>query len=91
MKRFFCTHCEAESGDHDLLHFVTGDLVCAMSVCKERDKCGHRDLNDTLELEIKQARLDNLLHVDFKRRNNVFRTSIKDMMPDGEVLMTRRR
>ena len=29
-KTLFCMYCEAESNDHDLLHYVSGDKVCAI-------------------------------------------------------------
>ena len=63
--RFFCTYCETNSGDHDLLGYVTGANVCSMCIRNGRDKCDHKNVNDVPELESKGYRLIDLLLDDF--------------------------
>lgn len=86
VKEFFCIHCEARSlGDHDLLHYVTGEHRCARCVRNNRDKCAHRDVNDTKELHRKGVELQWLLLEDFRRTSGQPNATLRDMMPEGEV------
>jgi hypothetical protein len=85
MKRFFCTHCEAESGDHDLLHYVTGDDICDRCVRNNRQTCAHRVVNDSDELDRKGEKIVELLLDDYRLTKGLPQASVLDMMPEGEV------
>jgi len=47
-KENFCLSCEASSGQHNLLSFVSGKEVCDMCVRNGRETCAHSRVNDEL-------------------------------------------
>ena len=66
VKQFFCTYCATESGDHDLLAYVTGSKRCAMCVRNDRERCTHVAVDDPPELKSKGKDLFAMLLDDFR-------------------------
>ena len=64
---FFCTYCSIESGEHDLLGYAYGALVCNMCVRNGRTECPHVPVDDHPELERRGLGLVGLLLEDYKR------------------------
>ena len=73
VKRFFCTYCSTMSGDHDLLGYVSGILVCDMCKRNGRETCAHVRVDDDQELVRKGRELVTLLLVDNKGRLQTLR------------------
>ena len=79
--RYFCTYCECEGGDHDLLGYVTGHEVCGMCKRNGRTKCAHRNVNNEDELMSKgHCLLKELVNI-YKRRSCNESATLRDMLP----------
>jgi len=85
VKEFFCTYCSTQSGDHDLLGYVFGDLICSMCKRNERTRCPHVPVDDLPELKRKGLELMEL-HLDDKRRMTGNDSLVmKDILPQGLI------
>ena len=85
VKHHFCTYCATESGDHDLLSYVTGSLVCEMCVRNGRNKCTHVMVDDNEELHRKGMHLITLLLDDYRLTSDSPDAKVHDMLPEGPV------
>ena len=85
VKTFCCTYCSTMSGDHDLLSYVSGSLVCDMCKRNGREFCAHVHVDDEKELTRKGRELVALLLKDKRRRTCNASLTVQDMLPSDPV------
>ena len=79
--QYFCTYCDCQSGDHDILGYVTGDEVCAMCIRNARKNSAHPHVNDEPKLRSKGRHLLKELVNNYKHRSCNDSATLRHMLP----------